>query len=73
MGITIRAELTCPECGFVQEAEMPNGACQFLYECVHCKSILTPKEGDCCVFCSYTDIPCPSKQLEQQVESNERP
>jgi hypothetical protein len=64
MEVATRTKLTCPECGFVQEVDMPTDACPFLYQCVNCKSTLTPKAGDCCVFCSYTDILCPSKQLE---------
>lgn len=65
MGIKTKAELTCPECGFVQVAEMPTEACQFFYECVNCKVALRPRAGDCCVFCSYANLPCPPKQLER--------
>lgn len=61
-----KAKLTCPECGFAREVEMPTNACQFFYQCTNCKSILSPKAGDCCVFCSFGDIPCPSKQLENE-------
>lgn len=62
MKFITKAKLTCPECDFVKELEMPINACQFFYQCVNCKSMLKPKERDCCVFCSYADIPCPSKQ-----------
>ncbi len=60
-----KAILECPECGLYQKVEMPTDACQFFYKCVNCKTMLKPKEGDCCVFCSYADIPCPPKQLER--------
>ena len=63
--ITTRAILTCPTCGTYQSAEMPTDVCQFFYECVSCKTILKPEAGDCCVFCSYADTLCPSKQLEE--------
>ena len=53
----------CPECGFSNEEEMPVDRCQFFYECTTCGAVLRPKEGDCCVFCSFADTPCPSKQL----------
>ena len=59
-----KTKLTCPKCGFVQAAEMPIDACQFFYECTHCKTILRPEPGDCCVFCSYGSVVCPSKQSE---------
>ena len=29
-----------------------------------CGAMLKPKEGDCCVFCSYADVHCPSMQRE---------
>jgi hypothetical protein len=60
--IKTRSNLTCPECGFTKELEMPMDYCQISYECENCKTTLTPKEGTCCVFCSYADIPCPPKQ-----------
>ncbi|MSQ33893.1 MAG: hypothetical protein EXR60_05705 [Dehalococcoidia bacterium] len=64
MKVLTRASLKCPECGVVQDAEMPTDACQFFYDCASCRALLWPKAGDCCVFCSYADVPCPSKQLE---------
>ena len=45
------SEITCPNCGHKKEEEMPTTACQFFYECENCKTVLKPKEGDCCVFC----------------------
>ncbi len=66
--LTTRATLTCPECGQVQEVDMPADACQFFCQCVGCGSVLRPKEGDCCVFCSYSDSLCQSRQLERAVK-----
>lgn len=60
--IKTKANLKCPVCGFSQKAEMPDDASQFFYKCTECKSLPRPKEGDCCVFCSYADTPCPPKQ-----------
>ena len=62
MNIITKSTITCPVCGFAQEEEMPSDACQFFYECTHCKALLKPKPGDCCVFCSYGTIPCPPIQ-----------
>jgi hypothetical protein len=44
---------------------MPTDACQFYYECTNCKTLLRPKAGDCCVFCSYGSVSCPPIQAEQ--------
>jgi hypothetical protein len=41
---------------------MPLDYCQFFYECKSCRAIMKAKPGDCCVFCSYGDVPCPSVQ-----------
>lgn len=54
--------ITCPLCGFKKQEKMPTDACQFFYECTNCKTVLRPKPGECCVFCSYGTENCPSKQ-----------
>lgn len=64
----LRSEITCPQCGHHKTETMPTDACQFFYECEGCHTLLRPKAGDCCVFCSYGSIPCPSIQLERQAE-----
>jgi hypothetical protein len=54
--------ITCPECGHKKEETMPTDACQFFYECENCKKVLRPLDGDCCVYCSYGSVDCPSIQ-----------
>lgn len=54
--------ITCPSCGHRSAETMPTDACQFFYECKGCGALLKPKAGDCCVFCSYGDVPCPPVQ-----------
>jgi hypothetical protein len=54
--------ITCPSCGHQSTETMPTDACQFFYECKGCCALLKPKAGDCCVFCSYGDAPCPPIQ-----------
>jgi hypothetical protein len=56
------SDLTCPRCGFVATETMPTDACLYFYECTSCKLLLRPKAGDCCVFCSYGSVKCPSIQ-----------
>ncbi|HEV8284528.1 MAG TPA: GDCCVxC domain-containing (seleno)protein [Chitinophagaceae bacterium] len=62
--IEIRSVITCLNCGFQKEEEMPVDACQFFYQCTNCGTILKPKPGDCCVFCSYANVECPSRQFD---------
>jgi rubredoxin len=61
----LRSVITCPKCGFAKEETMPVDSCQFLYQCTNCKTVLRPEAGDCCVFCSYGSVRCPSKQDAQ--------
>jgi hypothetical protein len=51
--------ITCPSCGVSKRETMPTNACTWFYECSGCGVILRPKPGDCCVFCSWGDQPCP--------------
>ncbi|KAA3638532.1 MAG: hypothetical protein DWQ02_05015 [Bacteroidetes bacterium] len=64
MEIVLHSTITCPNCGYEKEETMPTEACQFFYECKNCKVIIKPKEGDCCVFCSYGSEKCPPIQKE---------
>jgi rubredoxin len=60
--IQLESTITCPVCGFAKTETMPTDSCQFLYRCTNCQTILRPKAGDCCVFCSYGSIKCPPEQ-----------
>lgn len=59
----IRSVITCPHCQAAALEHMPVDACQWFYRCNTCNALLTPKKGDCCVFCSYGTIPCPPIQM----------
>ena len=60
--IILQSVISCPVCGHKEEDTMPTDACMFFYECKECKTRLKPKEGDCYVFCSYGNLPCPPIQ-----------
>jgi len=64
--VALRSTLTCPECGKRSTEIMPTDACQFFYDCRHCGAVLKALPGDCCVYCSYGDIPCPPIQIAQK-------
>jgi hypothetical protein len=61
--------ITCPTCGHREPEVMPTDACQFFYECKGCGVLLKPKAGDCCVFCSFGDVPCPPIQEARESGS----
>lgn len=60
--VILKSVIICPYCGYETEETMPEDSCQFFYECKNCKTLLKPKQGDCCVFCSYGSVKCPSVQ-----------
>ncbi|HMP11617.1 GDCCVxC domain-containing (seleno)protein [Hydrogenophaga sp.] len=60
--VLLTSVLSCPQCGHARTEAMPTNACQWFYECEACHSVLWPKTGDCCVFCSYGTVPCPPVQ-----------
>jgi hypothetical protein len=60
----LESVLTCSHCGHTQQETIPTNACQFYYECPVCHTLLRPKPGDCCVFCSFGSAPCLSIQQQ---------
>lgn len=58
----LQSTLTCPHCNHQATETMPTDACQFFYDCTACGRLLRPNAGDCCVFCSLGDVPCPPIQ-----------
>ncbi len=61
--ITLQSIIACPICGHRQGETMPTDACQYFYECSSCKTRFKPKQGDCCVYCSYGTVKCPPIQM----------
>ena len=60
--MTLLAEIRCPACAAASTHPMPEDACQFFLDCPACGTVLRPRPGDCCVFCSYGSMPCPPVQ-----------
>jgi DNA-directed RNA polymerase subunit RPC12/RpoP len=60
----LESVITCPHCGTAKSEPMPTDACRFFYKCIGCGATLRPRQGDCCVFCSYGSVPCPPIQRE---------
>lgn len=64
MSIQWKSTLACPECGSKITDRMPEDSCRYFRECPSCGELMKAKKGDCCVYCSYGDIPCPPVQKE---------
>lgn len=58
------AVITCPSCGAQATETMPVDRCVFFWECATCHAVTRPKAGDCCVYCSYGNRPCPPMQAD---------
>lgn len=58
----LKSEITCPKCGYKKKEILPTEVCLISYTCENCKIVLHPQNGDCCIFCTYGDQKCPSKQ-----------
>jgi len=65
----LESTLTCPVCGVMKAETMPTDACQYFYECTACHTLLRPKTGDCCVFCSFGSQSCPPIQISGKTTS----
>jgi len=63
--IVLVAALICPFCGHKAVETMPETYCQHFYDCKGCGTLLRPKQGDCCVYCSYADAKRPPRQIEE--------
>ena len=63
--IVFETSIICPACGFRRDEAMPDGECAHFYTCTHCGKVLKPIYGDCCVFCSYATVMCPSEQRRE--------
>ncbi len=72
-GLTLRSRLVCPICAHASTQTMPTDACLWFYTCEACGSLLRPAPGDCCVFCSYGDVPCPPRQAAARTPCCARP
>ena len=66
MAITLTSTVTCPSCALQTTETMPAEACQVVYLCARCGTRLRPRAGDCCIFCSYGSVPCPSIQEQRR-------
>jgi len=64
-GPVLESVITCPQCGARGQETMPTDACQFFYACRACGTLLKPRPGDCCVFCSYGSVKCPPVQRDR--------
>jgi hypothetical protein len=68
--VTRETTITCPSCGFRRNETMPEDQSVYFYTCTHCAKVLKPIFGDCCVFCSYGTVMCPTEQRRALSEAS---
>ena len=69
--IILQTTVTCPSCGTRRDETMPEGESVYFYTCTNCKRVLKPIFGDCCVFCSYGTVICPTEQRRALDDASE--
>ena len=62
--IQLQSIITCPHCQNKTTEKMPTDYCQYFWSCPHCHKQLSPKEEDCCIYCSYGTFKCPPIQKD---------
>ena len=65
MAPVLESTITCPSCGVEATELMPENMCLFFYTCQGCREVLRPRQGDCCVFCSFGTVACPPRQVAE--------
>jgi hypothetical protein len=60
--VELTSTIVCPACGHRRAETMAEDAIQVFYRCENCGTLMKPKWGKCCVFCSYGDVKCPASQ-----------
>ncbi len=70
MNFKLNSVVICPNCNYSKEEVMSENSCLHFYECENCHTLLKPKEGDCCVFCSYGTVKCPPIQKKIHVDND---
>jgi hypothetical protein len=60
--------VTCPECGHAEPLPWDVGTVRLIYRCAACGVLSRPKQGDCCVLCSYGDRSCEAGGAIREVE-----
>jgi hypothetical protein len=58
----MEAIIDCPNCHQGTTATIPEVACLYFFKCPRCNVTMKPLAGDCCVFCSYSSVDCPSRE-----------
>jgi hypothetical protein len=69
--VILQTTVTCPSCGHRRDEHMPENECVYFYTCTNCKRVLKPIFGDCCVFCSYGTVICPTEQRRALDDASE--
>jgi len=68
--IVLIAHIKCPVCDFVQTEIMPEDQCVQFWKCPGCNANWMPKDNDCCVYCSYADVRCPTVQKGMKCDNH---
>ncbi|MGB0846810.1 MAG: GDCCVxC domain-containing (seleno)protein [Thiolinea sp.] len=60
--IILECTLTCPSCQTKESLTMVQGRSESFFTCTHCSTTHLTKLGECCIYCSYGTVSCPTIQ-----------
>ena len=69
VAVILQSEITCPYCDHKKMETMAVDSCECYYDCESCSELMEPRDGECCVYCSYGSTPCPSTQENRENRS----
>ncbi|MCK5725233.1 MAG: hypothetical protein KAH22_00255 [Thiotrichaceae bacterium] len=55
--------ITCPLCSHQEQQQMLENVNQQYYRCQSCQQQIKASEKSCCIYCCYSNTPCPTAQI----------
>jgi len=61
----IQVTLTCPHCHVIEVISVVASDSKQFHQCAHCYLPYGASKNDCCILCSFGDVPC--SQVDQNL------
>ncbi|MCD6017379.1 MAG: hypothetical protein K0S53_500 [Bacteroidetes bacterium] len=71
--LQLKSTIKCPVCKYAKVVPMLLYTRRVRYDCAECHAMLKTSVNECCVFCVYGSVPCPTTQQDNhdQKETNQ--
>ncbi len=61
--VLYKNKLSCPQCGSTQSVNMLALEIPRVYQCNNCREVIQANADECCIYCQYGEVKCPSQQV----------